>query len=90
MRPFIVIVNGAISPAVIGVLPADLQAAWREKMLRQRDELVKFGLSPVIDRDGFDADDYIDLLHMSSSGARKLAERMAEPVRVKAREVLGR
>lgn len=90
MRPFMVIINCAISPAVLGVLPADLQAAWREATLRMRDEEVKFGLSPVIDRDGFDGDDFIDTFHLSPSGARKLAERLAEPVRVKAREVLGR
>ncbi|MGA2940051.1 MAG: hypothetical protein ABSF52_23560 [Syntrophobacteraceae bacterium] len=90
MRPFIVIVNGAISPATFGALPADIQTAMRKKMLRQRDELVKFGLSPVIDRDGFDADDYVDIQHLSVIGARKLADRMAEAVRVKAREVLGR
>jgi len=89
MRPFIVIVNGAMSPTIVQAIPPDLQAAWREKILRLHDELVKFGLSPVIDRDGFDGEDYIDMLHMSSSGARKLAERLAEPVRVKARRYWG-
>jgi hypothetical protein len=76
------------SPRYLNQLPASEREAFLATANHHTAELARIGFArTLISGTGFTDDDYIDGLHLSVSGGRKLADRVAPEVLSLAREL---